>query len=658
MRLAGAAAVVALVGVLLGALAPGVLAHALLQSSDPAAGATVGSSPAAVTLTFGERADPRLSSIKVLDTSGQNHATGPVQAVEGEPLQLRVAVQPLADGVYAVSWRTLSAVDGHSAAGAFSFGVGVAVPATGPGSTAVTSMTGMGGVADASPAAAIARLLLYAGLIATFGAGIIAWLIVPSRARSVLRLAAAGWIASTVGTVAVVALQWAGAEADLGAILGTSLGISGLARFGSAVLGGLAVALAARSPSTRPFAGLAVTAGLAMAIDVLGGHAGAVAPAPLQLAFQWLHVAAAGFWVGGLAALLIALKGAPPEVRGAGARRFSLIAGFAIALVAVTGALRAIAEVGTFDALFGTDYGRLIIAKSALIVVLALLGATNHFWSVPAAGRTLLRLRRVGTTELSVAMVAVMLSAFLVDLAPPVSSGTSAAPPEQPIVVSGSDAGTSVRVRLVVTPGAAGTNDFAAAVTDYDTKQPVDAASVSLRFELVSASGVGPSTLDMTRTGTGAFDAPGGNLSIDGIWRITATVAAPAGAVEVPLITATDIPAQTIDVSPTAGLPTIYVVHLADGKTMQVYLDPETAGKDELHATFFDAAGNELPVETAAIAIVQAGATSLPIPRQLEPGHFVADVDVAAGDLDIDVAGPDPTATAPLHVHLSIPVQP
>jgi copper transport protein len=652
---ARAAAVVALVGLLLGAFAPSVLAHALLQSSDPAAGATVGSSPATITLTFGERADPRLSSIKVLDTSGQNHAGGPVQAVDGEPLQLRIAVQPLTDGVYTVSWRTLSAVDGHSAAGAFSFGVGVAVPA---GGTAPTATTGTGGLADASPAAAIARLLLYAGLIATFGAGIIAWLILPSRARSVLGLAAAGWLASTIGVIGVVGLQWAGAQADLGAILGTSLGITGIARLGSAVIGGLAVAWAARSPSTRPFAALVVTAGLAMAVDVLGGHAGAVSPAPLQLAFQWLHVSAAGFWVGGLASLLVALRNAPPDVRSAGARRFSLTAGFAIALVAVTGVLRAIAEVGTFEALFGTDYGRLIIVKSGLIVVLALLGATNHFWSVPAAGRTLLRLRRVGTTELSVAMVAVMLSAFLVDLAPPVSSGTNAAPPAPPIVVSGSDAGTSVRVRLVVTPGTAGTNDFAAAVTDFDTKQPVDAASVSLRFELVSASGVGPSTLDLTRTGIGAFDAPGGNLSIDGIWRVTATVAAPAGAVEVPLITSTEIPAQTIDVSPTAGLPTIYIVHLADGKTVQVYLDPEHAGQDELHATFFDAAGTELPVKTAAMAMVQSAVSSLPILRQLEPGHYVADVDVAAGDLDVDVVGPDPTTNAPLHVHLSIPVQP
>src|SRR4029079_1618555 len=125
-------------------------------------------SPTAVTLAFGERPDPGLSSIKVLDTAGANHATGAVEAVAGQPLQLRVAVQPLADGVYTVSWRTLSAVDGHSAAGAFSFGIGVAPPASGPASATVTPA----GLAGASPAAAVARILLYVGLVAMFGAGL------------------------------------------------------------------------------------------------------------------------------------------------------------------------------------------------------------------------------------------------------------------------------------------------------------------------------------------------------------------------------------------------------------------------------------------------------------------------------------------------------
>ena len=39
--------------------------------------------------------------------------------------EVRVRLDPVPDGVYTVTWRTVSATDGHVTAGAFSFGVGV-----------------------------------------------------------------------------------------------------------------------------------------------------------------------------------------------------------------------------------------------------------------------------------------------------------------------------------------------------------------------------------------------------------------------------------------------------------------------------------------------------------------------------------------------------
>ena len=653
-RLARATATAGVLLALALALAPAASAHALLQSSDPAAGSTVGTAPSVIRLTFGEKADPRLSTVKVLDSAGQNHATGPATAATSNALELDVAVQGLGDGVYTVSWRTVSAVDGHSALGSFAFGVGVAPPAGGS-----TSVAPSNGLAAASPLAGLARYLLYAGLMAMFGAGAVGWLIVPTRAAQAARLGLAGSLLSLVGTAGVVGVQWAGAQAEIGAILGTSLGITGLARLAVAALAALVATRTWRRATGRALAALAIVAGVGMAVDVFAGHAAAVDPPALQLVFQWFHIAAAGFWIGGLAALLLAVRGADPEERHGGARRFSLVAGFAIAVVAVTGALRAIAEVGTLDALLSTDYGRIVILKSIVIVGLALLGTTNHFWSVPVAGERFGRLRRIGTTELTVAMVALALSAALVDLAPPISIGAATAAPAQPIVVTGNDFGTSVRVRLVVTPGAPGSNAFEAAVTDFDTGAGVDASAVSLRFQLASSSSVGPSTLDLDRVSTGSYRASGTNLSIDGIWQLTATVTTASGAVEVPLVLATEVAAQPVDVNASPGVPTIYVVHLPDGRTVQIYLDPETAGKTELHATFFDAAGTELPVAAATMAVVPAsGPSQVVTTRQLEPGHYVADIEVPAGPLVVDVVGPDPTSGAPIHVHLSITVQP
>jgi hypothetical protein len=290
-------------------------------------------------------------------------------------------------------------------------------------------------------------------------------------------------------------------------------------------------------------------------------------------------------------------------------------------------------------------------------VGLGALGAVNHFWSVPAATRTLDRLRRVGRVEVTVALVALVATGVLMNLAPPSSIAAPAVAQAAPLIVTGHDAGTSVKLRLVVTPGTAGQNTFGVAVTDFDTGAPVAAPELDLRFKLDSASGVGDSTLALKPASPGGFEGSGTNLSLDGIWTITALVGTPAGNVEVPLGMATAIPDQQVDVNASPGVPTILTAHLGSGDTLQVYLDPGTAGQNELHATFFDAAGNELPVPVATYLVRAGTVTTVLTPRQLEPGHFVTEVQPAAGTLAVDVIGTAP-AGGTLHAHLSLTVAP
>jgi len=216
-----------------------------------------------------------------------------------------------------------------------------------------------------------------------------------------------------------------------------------------------------------------------------------------------------------------------------------------------------------------------------------------------------------------------------------------------------------VKVRLAVVPGAAGFNQFTAVVTDYDTGAPAAATAVSLRFTIASGgTSVGSSTLALQPGAAGTFGAGGGNLSLDGIWQVTAVVTSQARTVEVPLVVSTRPVGVTVDANVIPGAPTIYTAHLAGGQSIQVYLDPQQPGPNELHATFFDASGNELPVQTATMATATAdGNGAILNPRQLEPGHFVADTTVAAGRLGADVAGPAPDGTV-LHAHIDFSVQP
>jgi copper transport protein len=630
-------------------------AHSLLQSSDPAAGSTVPVAPAVVVLIFGEAPDPALSVVKVLDTSGQEVASGPAVGVAGHPEQLEVPLGTLPDGVYTVAWRTVSTVDGHTTAGSFAFGVGVPVADAEQGAGQPTSPNGS--VGDT-----LARFLMYLGLLGLLGAAFVGVAIHPRGFGTLGRFAIGAWITLVAGTSGVIAFQAIDAGTDIGSMLQSSLGLGMISRAVAAVVMGIAVAislLVANARWRRIACGvLAATAAGGMLIDVVNGHPAAGAQPLLAIGLQWVHIVASGLWMGGLAALLVSVRGQLDVEKARAVRRFSLWAGFALAAIAATGLLRAIGEVGTLGALVDTDYGRLVVVKSGGLGVLALLGTFNHFVSVPAAVRSLRPLRLVGRAEVTIGAGVLLATGLLVNLAPPAS--VAATPATQPaLTASGSDFGTTVRVQMTVTPGSAGINDFEVTVADYDTGEPLaDATGVTLRFKPSLVTGVGGSTLRLDANGPGRFSASGGNLSLDGIWNVTAVVAGASGSVEVPLPVATVITGQAIDANAIPDAPTIYTAHLAAGVTLQVYLDPGTAGANELHATFFDSAGNELPVQTASILVTPAGQPGvISVPRQLEPGHFVLDLSISADGIGADVVGISPDGPL-IHAHVDIPLLP
>jgi copper transport protein len=647
-------------------------AHALPQSSDPSPGASLAQAPAQVSIVFGERPDPKLSSINVLDTTGTAVTSGPTVVAHGNEAELVVPLKPLPTGVYTVAWRTVSAVDGHVAAGSFAFGVGGAEPsasATGAEPSAATSSAGP------TPAAIAGRWLMYLSLVALLGAALFAAVVTPGVGTISRRLVPGAWLVALAGTVAVVAAQLSDAGVGLSDAFGTSFGPVIVERFVPLGVAGLAIAVLLARPATTRSALVVAALGAAgaMLADVLASHAAAGALPILGVAVQWLHILAVGAWLGGLGGLLFAVRGEAGDATARTARRFAYLATAGIATVGATGLLRAIAEVGTLDNLVSTDFGRLVIAKTALLGLLAMLGALNHFVNVPAAGRRLGGLRRAGSVELVVGATVLVLSASLVNLAPPVEAGggngsaqpASPAPTAAPLVVAGNDFGTSVRLSLTVSPGTAGFNTFTARATDFDSGAPVPATSITLRFSIPARSDIGESRLELVSAGdgSGVFKASGPNLSIGGTWSVTALVVNGLASVEVPLTVTTRCapvpagPASSVSINAAPGLPTLYTAALTSGRTVQAYLDPGTAGANELHVTFFDQAGTELPVQQVTEQIGPSGCALAPLtPRQLEPGHFVADTTLPAGTYTVSIAGPAPNGD-PLAARFDVSVK-
>jgi putative copper export protein len=462
---------------------------------------------------------------------------------------------------------------------------------------------------------------------------------------STTRVLIAMWVVAALGVAGIVEAERETAGVGFGALFSTSLGTTVVERIAALVATGLGVAATLVAPAAAARAGV-VVAGLGAAasawVDVAASHAGAQAPVAANLLIQWAHVIAAGVWIGGLLVLVLAVRGQPSEANGRAVRRFSMTAGIAIAVVAFTGIFRAVIEIGSLDKLFASAFGVLILVKVGLFVVLAGLGAINRFGNVPRASTVLRGLRRVASTEVVIGAAVVLVAATLVNVAPPVASAVSAAAPTPTrLVVTGSDFATTVKVRLSVSPGSAGFNNFNLRITDYDTGATVRASSVQLEFTQPLRPQLGESTLTLDRQPDGSFAARGGNLSLAGIWEVAVIIENAQRSTEVHLQVTTITPPPLVTVMRFSGLPALYSIHLQNGWLAQVYLDPDKAGADEFHVTFFTNANetSEIQISSATIGMTTAsGAPTILVSRRLDPiGHFVADATVPPGATRFDI---------------------
>jgi hypothetical protein len=235
--------------------------------------------------------------------------------------------------------------------------------------------------------------------------------------------------------------------------------------------------------------------------------------------------------------------------------------------------------------------------------------------------------------ELLVAAGVFGVTAVLTGLPPARSAARSAVTAAaKNVVVSGSDFATTTRVRLIVTPGTVGSNRFVARVTDFDSGAAVPAARVSLQFEVPSQPNVGSSQLELARQADGTWRATGTNLSLDAPWRVTVLVQQATGAVEVPLVLSPRPPPQNGQVQAAPGQPTLYTVTFPDGSQVQMYLDPGKPGPNQVHATYFDEKGDELPIASVTFqGWLANGQTAELAPMRFSAGHFVGQGRLGAG---------------------------
>ncbi|MCC3378957.1 copper resistance CopC/CopD family protein [Paenibacillus farraposensis] len=467
-------------------------AHAFIVKSSPAENQVLDKSPSQVTITFNEDLQSAFMSIKVTDETGKRVDTGKAQLTPEHNDTMEIQLVPgMKHGIYTVNWRALSA-DGHPVSGVIPFQVG-------SGSNPYTNETAASEGSIASRLDLITvRWFLYIGISLLFGALCFRLFVLPGLSRdkdaralqeldqrssaALPRWTMLLWSGYGITSAAILISLPLQASWDAGVsiregftlpILGEALQYTGAGQIwfiqmilvlllSVTLIYALDHSISIRQRCLWGNISVILTLSLVLSKTFVGHPAAAAHPAPAIVA-DFLHFAAAAFWIGSLAVMAVCLPVAGPELsvsertalQQAALRRF---AGWGIAMVAVllaTGIYGAVLYVPAPSLLLNTSYGLVLLGKIALLLIM-LVFAASQFRSArqaAAAKRAAGGLR----AELGTGLLVMLLAAALTHLSP----GQAPAVPFEETHATG-----EYHVTLAVSPNTVGRNEFKVTIQD------------------------------------------------------------------------------------------------------------------------------------------------------------------------------------------------
>jgi copper transport protein len=527
-------------------------AHAELLRANPEPNASVDEAPVHVELYFSEALEHAFSSITVLDANGQPVDNGDSRVDASDLTRMTVSLRSLPDGIYTISWKALSAVDGHLTSGTYPFAVGDVDAA------ALAAAERSGRQVRLSLGEVLARWMVYLSAAMLFGGTLFVLAVWQPAAASQAdseaslafrppwqRLAAAALACFLTGSIvgllvqggqatgAELAWPWSGPVGEL--LAHTRYGALWLARL-ALVLGLAAILLA---DHTRRRLGLALTLSLLLLFTIsLSSHAAADSQPALPVLGDFLHLIGASVWIGGLthfAAVLGTIRRVPgagsngaPSLAASMLPRFSMLALGSVGLLAMTGIYMAVLRLGSLEALAGTLYGRSLVVKTVLVLPMLGLGALNLLWVTPRikravsisgkGGNLFERFRRSVTAEVGLGLAVVFMVALLTAMPPP---RITAALPEMRSSARVDD----LELELTISPARVGINTFALRVTSAG-RAVTGAQDVLLRFTPTEAN-LAPAESRLEESEPGRYSIRGAYLSLPDTWQVQAVVRRP-----------------------------------------------------------------------------------------------------------------------------------
>lgn len=511
-------AALVIVGTMLGLPASVASAHAVLDNSVPASGATLVESPPQIVLDFDEPVETSLGFIRLFGSDATRVPLPSIARDASDESIVRVDVPALDDDTYVVTYRVVS-VDGHPVDGAITFQVGEGdrVDVT----SVVADVLGDDGTGAALTALTRAmRLVGYLALALVFAAGLFLLGGAGTAAHTwLLRVAAAAGGAMAVAALGLLGLQGAGLS---GGGIGSALEWSTLSdigdtRVGHALLARAAVGILVTFASAAALrrardVGVVVRFAFVMAFAVVplsyafAGHPGAASPMAPAVAASVVHVLAVGTWFGGLLVLATSSRLREP----AAVKWFSQRAVVLVGLAVASGVVQSLLIIDDIGGILDITYGKTLAAKLVFVGIM-LLGAAVVRRTFLDSGTQ--RLRPVLIAEAVAGLLVLSVTSGIVTETP--RSAVSAAPFAASLVQ-----GDTI-VNVTVSPARVGNVEMHVIVSKPGgSLDPV--ATVRVRFSSTERD-VPPIAVEPAEVGPNHFVATA-QIPYAGEWRIDVVI--------------------------------------------------------------------------------------------------------------------------------------
>jgi copper transport protein len=411
-----------------------VFAHANLERSEPAPNSVLPEPPQEIRLWFSEPLEAEFSSITIRDSAGNTLETPASELDPNDSYQMVIRPGDVADGIYTISWRALSAADGHGTLGNFPITIGAAE---------ATSASNIPAADTIQPDNVAIRWLNLTSLSMLVGAvGFLLFVWQPAITEDIAniegqmrRLMWVAWVLVGISGIFALALQISIATGeplfqnlDLQTIsllvTQTRYGTLWLVRMILWVGVGGALVFAR---GDRWFYWIALIIGMGILLtQSLHSHASAAPDIIPAVANDWLHLFSTALWIGGLIQfinVLFALRGnTSTAISSQLVGYFSNFARIAVLALIVSGIYAAWLHVGSVEGLLTTLYGQALLIKILLILPLLALAGINLVFTHQGlhAGREIWnkRLRGLVGAEITLAAALMLAVGVMTSIAP------------------------------------------------------------------------------------------------------------------------------------------------------------------------------------------------------------------------------------------------